>query len=112
MTQLELDYDEPPDEAPAWTPPATTRWCLVGTPGQRLTVLSEHLADAPACPLEQPDRGNYLSPDPAAHPPAWLSPHGVGTTPTHGGGIAGYAWFLTMEADRARAQRARPRGKK
>lgn len=100
-----------------WTPPPTTRWCLVGEPdaavGGRLYVLHEHgLGDDPPCGVEEPDRGNYLSSDPADHPPEWLSPFGIGTTSARdGAGIAGFVWYLTMECDRDRVRRAPKKAK-
>lgn len=97
MTQLGLEVDPP------YEMPPITRWCLVGEPASsgagvyRLTEYGTHY-DEPAA---------IAPPTPADSP--WLGA-GVGTQLEHRDGIAGFVWFLTMECDRARAQRThRPR---
>ena len=80
-----------------WTPPPTTRWCIVTEAGERgAYILGEHgTHDEPECAIPEPSRADH----------DWLSPHGVGTTTTFGDGIAGYVWYLTMECDKNRDAR-------
>lgn len=98
--QLELGVDPIPE----WVPPPTTRWCLVGEPGRRPYLLSEHSPDrdAQAVGVPEPTR---------ARDHEWLSPDGIGTSTDFGDGIAGFVWFLSMEADRAEAHRRASRAR-
>ncbi len=65
--------------------------------------------DEPASALAAPSRGNYLSPDPAQHPPEWLSPFGVGFHTQHdtgdGPGAHGWVNWLTLRRDDPKPKR-------
>lgn len=89
-----------------WTPPPTTRWCLVGEPGQRVYRLAESGQPGdPPCPLGPPVKADHAD---------WLAPDGVGTTTTHHG-IAGFVEHLILRRASPRPvlkrKAGRPRGR-
>lgn len=95
--QTELKLNEP-----TWREPALTRWFLVGEPGHALYLVSEYGSpDDPACAIDEPERPPMFGP--RCERDDWLQACGIGVSPDHRDGIAGWAWWLTMEHDRDEA---------